>query len=159
MAWLSSLDYKVHRTNCSIPKITVVVNAQELVVFCTSMNLKAIYVSNMLDFILSKNKLIFREFVDLLVSELIREPRTNHQYLNSRISMTFIISHLLIKRLCVCVCVCVSEIGNYFNCTKYNLFNKYLLSTYYVSGLLRLLILVLYQVKRKKCKISINFKF
>ena len=73
--------------------------------------------------------------------------------------MTFIISHLLIKRLCVCVCVCVSEIGNYFNCTKYNLFNKYLLSTYYVSGLLRLLILVLYQVKRKKCKISINFKF
>ena len=59
--------------------------------------------------------------------------------------MTFIISHLLINRLCV------SEIGNYFNCTKYNLFNKYLLSTYYVSGLLRL-ILILNNVKRKKCK-------
>ena len=66
--------------------------------------------------------------------------------------MTFIISHLLINRLCV------SEIGNYFNCTKYDLFNKYLLSTYYVSGLLRL-ILILNNVKRKKCKISINFKF
>ena len=35
MAWLLSLDYKVHRANCSIPKITVVVNSQELVVSCT----------------------------------------------------------------------------------------------------------------------------
>ena len=77
MVWLSSLDYKAHWANCSILKITVVVNSQELVVFCTSMNLKAIYISNMLDFILSKNKLIFREFVGLLVSELI-ESRTNH---------------------------------------------------------------------------------
>lgn len=77
IAWLSSMDYKAHWANCSILKITVVVNSQELVVFCTSMNLKAIYISNILDFILSKNKLIFREFVDLLVSELI-ESRTNH---------------------------------------------------------------------------------
>lgn len=77
MAWLSSMDYKAHWENCSILKITVVVNSQELVVFCTSMNLKAIYISNMLDFILSKKKLIFRKCVGLLVSELI-QSRTNH---------------------------------------------------------------------------------
>lgn len=34
-------------------------------------------------------------------------------------------------------CECVSETADYFNGTKFNLFNKYLLSTYYLSGTLR----------------------
>lgn len=54
--------------------------------------------------------------------------------------MTFIIPHVLISRLCVSeiiIQLLFKLLNYYFNCVKFNLFNKYLLNTYYVSGILR----------------------